>query len=387
MDIIKIFAYKIIRMCMRVFYFFPVKEKRLFFESYKGKSYSCNPKYICEYLMENYKGFYEIIWVLNSPDKVILPKEIKTIKKKSISNFYYHMTAKVIITNMTDDVYIPKRKEQFVINTWHAGGAYKKVGLSYNKRFSMLTNWQNKIVRNETSFYVSSSELFTKYNIQEAYHYNGKIIKSGMPRNDVFFDDTKINFIKNKLINLWDLADKQVILYAPTFRGDFGNAEEAEIIFPFNEIINIFKQYDKSIIILNRSHYSVSNTNKTNIENVLDVTDYPDMQELLIVADILVTDYSSSIWDFSLTGKPCILYVPDKETYLSERGTYTPMDKWPGIIASTKDDLLSLLLNPNNTLSKYKANLSLKYFHSYENGNAAKFISNLINEVCTYEFL
>ena len=170
MDIIKIFVYKVIRTCIRFFAFFPIKKNRLLFESYKGNSYSCNPKYICEYLMKNHKNMYEIIWILNSPDKATLPPKIKTVKKKSIANFYYHLTAKVIITNMTDDVYIPKRKEQIIINTWHAGGAYKKVGLSYDKTNSILMKWQNKIVRDETSYYVSSSELFSKYNIQDAYH-------------------------------------------------------------------------------------------------------------------------------------------------------------------------------------------------------------------------
>lgn len=386
MDIIKIFVYKVIRTCIRFFAFFPIKKNRLLFESYKGNSYSCNPKYICEYLMKNHKNMYEIIWILNSPDKATLPPKIKTVKKKSIANFYYHLTAKVIITNMTDDVYIPKRKEQIIINTWHAGGAYKKVGLSYDKTNSILMKWQNKIVRDETSYYVSSSELFSKYNIQDAYHYNGKIINSGMPRNDIFFDNTKINFIKSKLSNLWNISGKQVILYAPTFRGDFGKAESAEFVFPFIEIINAFKQYEKEIIILNRSHYSVSNAFKTDIENIMDVSDYPDMQELLVIADILITDYSSSMWDFSLTGKPCIFYVPDKEQYLSDRGTYTPMEKWPGLIASTKDELLSLLLNNDVTVYKSKAEASLDFFASYETGNATRILCNLINEVCTYDF-
>ncbi len=75
----------------------------------------------------------------------------------------------------------------------------------------------------------------------------------------IYFDNTKINFIKSKLSNLWNISGKQVILYAPTFRGDFGKAESAEFVFPFIEIINAFKQYEKEIIILNRSHYSVSN--------------------------------------------------------------------------------------------------------------------------------
>lgn len=387
MDYIKIFAYLITRLCMRLLCIFPIKRDRLLFESYKGKSYSCNPKYICEFLLKNYSGLYEIVWVLESPDRVALPKGITTVKKRSFANFFYHMTAKVIIANMADDVYIPKRKNQIFINTWHGGGAYKKVGLSFDKTHSKLRDWQGKIVQQETSYYVSSSTLFTKYNIKEGYRYEGEVVTSGMPRNDLFFDTQKMKSIKNKVINLFGLSEKLVVLYAPTFRGiqHFGKAASMEFVFPFREIINTFHEQGKNLLILNRSHHSVSDDIKTDMDSVIDVTDYPDMQELLVAADILITDYSSSIWDFSLTGKPCILYVPDKDEYLSDRGTYTPMDVWPGLMAATKDELIQLLLDPDYELCKQKADASLKYFNSYENGNATKSICNLINEVCAYE--
>lgn len=366
---------------MRFFCIFPVKKNRIFFESYKGKSYSCNPKYISEFLGANYPGRFELVWVFINPDKELLPKGIKVVKKHSVRNFYYHMTAKVIISNMTDDVFIPKRRKQVHINTWHAGGAYKKVGLSYEKTMSPLTVWQDNIVSKETSYYVSSSELFTKYNIREAYRYDGEVICSGLPRNDLFFDSEKMAGVKKRLAEKLGVAGRTVVLYAPTFRGVFGDSNRKTFCFPYEQILQAAKERQQNLLILSRAHYSEASEMDKSLENVEDVTDYPDMQELLAIADVLVTDYSSSIWDFSLMKKPCVLYVPDAKEYLDERGTYTPIESWPGIVASTIDQVVEMILEPNYELSRRKAEEALLYFGSYEDGRGAETVCSLINEV------
>ncbi len=332
--------------------------------------------------MKNKMGCYDMIWVLNKPKEWKLPEGVTAVKNRSFLYFFYHMTAKVIVTNMTDDVFIPKRKEQILINTWHAGGAYKKVGLSYEKLNSKLSFWQDETLRRETSFYISSSELFTKYNILEAYRYEGEVICSGLPRNDIFFDKNQLHAIRHKVMKTFDAENKKIILYAPTFRGDFGSGKETESVFPFEAVSEAFRQAGQDIIILNRSHYSVTSKYEVKDSMIKDATDYPDMQELLIAADILVTDYSSSIWDFSLMGKPCILFVPDKDEYLAERGTYTPMEKWPGMIAVTKEDLVKYLLVPDIEYCKNKAKESLEYFGSYEKGNATQQVCDIIIKEC-----
>ena len=385
MDYIKILLYKAIRTCMRLLCIFPIKKNRVVFESYKGKTYSCNPKYISEYLQKHFPTEFELVWILNDPDKVNTPEGIKVVKNHTIRCFYYHMTSKVIITNMTDDVFIPKRKQQIHINTWHAGGAYKKVGLSFGKTLSRLTEWQDRIVREETSFYLSSSALFTRYNIREAYQYEGDVICSGMPRNDIFFDEKRLVEIREKMSYILPLKNRKVVLYAPTFRGIFGSSEERNVSFPYAELMNEARKENEDIIVLNRAHYSESSPLTSQLGQVIDVSDYPDMQELLAVADILVTDYSSSIWDFSLTGKPCVLFVPDIDEYMKERGTYTPIEKWPGVVTKTSKELIDAVLRPNYVNSQKIAKESLQYFESYENGNGAKRVGELIKEVVENE--
>lgn len=382
MEVMHIMLFVFARTLMRLFCLFPIKRNRILFESYKGRSYSCNPKYLCEYLMKNTDDEYEMVWILNEPQNVTLPEQIKKVKKKSIRNFYYHMTAQFIVVNMTDDVFIPKRKHQIVINTWHAGGAYKKVGLSFETVNSRLNKWQDNIVKKETTYYVSSSELFTKYNIHEAYQYYGKILECGLPRNDIFFDEVGLKSINQQVREKLNLKDCFVILYAPTFRGDFGNAKEVPFALPFEKIVHLFDSLRKDVIVLNRSHYSLTAKGTNEFEQVMNVSDYPDMQELLACADILITDYSSSIWDFSLTGKPCILYVPDQEEYLKERGTYTPMTDWPAYIANDEVELLSLLTNIDENQAQEKARESLLKYGSYEKGMACREIAKLMFGVC-----
>ena len=191
-DEVNILVRKGIRFAFHLFFVFPIERNRIMFESYKGKSYSCNPKYVSEYLYNNHKNEFELVWVFREPEKHRDIKGITSVKYNSLKYFYYRFTSKIIICNMTDEVYLPKRKQQVVINTWHAGGAYKRVGLSYSATFSKATQWQDEIVRKETSYYVSSSALFTKYNIHEAYHYDGEVLNIGMPRNDCLFDRSKI---------------------------------------------------------------------------------------------------------------------------------------------------------------------------------------------------
>ena len=380
-DEVNILVRKGIRFAFHLFFVFPIKRNRIMFESYKGKSYSCNPKYVSEYLYNNHKNEFELVWVFREPEKHRDIKGITSVKYNSLKYFYYRFTSKIIICNMTDEVYLPKRKQQVVINTWHAGGAYKRVGLSYSATFSKATQWQDEIVRKETSYYVSSSALFTKYNIQEAYHYDGEVLNIGMPRNDCLFDRNKMGILSDKIRDLFKVQGKIIVLYAPTFRGDFSHAESLKVSLPFETVIREMEnKYGKEAVIFNRSHYTSKDVYTGDNKKVIDVTSHEDMQELLAAADLLITDYSSSIWDFAILGKPCILYIPDFDEYMGDRGTYTPVEKWPGIIAKNESELENVIRDVSEEKCRQMADQHLKLFGSYENGNASALLYKKIRE-------
>ncbi|MGU7966186.1 CDP-glycerol glycerophosphotransferase family protein [Streptococcus suis] len=374
----------LIRNIFKIFYLFPVKTNRIMFKSFFGKTYTCNPKYIAEYINDKFNGEYELLFVLDNPEKQTVPSGIRVIKNKSLLFFFYRFTSKVIISNMTDEVYLPKRKSQIFIQTWHAGGAYKKVANSYRETQTLATRWQNKIVANETDYYLSSSELFTKYNIREAYSYNGVVLPFGMPRNDLFFHPKKLDMVNKKVATQFNLNDSYVVLYAPTFRGDYARNTPLDFSLPIDLIIKILEEkVGKQVTVFNRAHYNSNSQLNVSTQyqtQVIDVSNYSDMQELLAVTDLLITDYSSSMWDYSLLKKPCILYVPDLSKYDSDRGMYTPVEDWPGYIAQNTNELESVLRNLSNQKVIEKAAAHQERFGSFECGKATEQLVNFILE-------
>lgn len=374
--LIKIIPFKCSRILLCIMCVFPIKRKKIFCESYSGKGYVCNPKYISEYINENYPGQYDIVWGMIDSE-INKNTYYRTVKHNSLLYFYERLTAKIIITNVADAVYIPKRKTQVLINTWHAGGAYKRVGISVEGTDMIVKEWQAKKIRESTDVFLSSSKLFTKYNIIEGYGYNGEIINSGMPRNDLFFYyDKKIEAAK-KINQIYGLDEKVVVLFAPTFRAE----KENNLLncFPVKEIEAVIrKQLNQECAILIRSHhYSAVRWNEKN-KNVIDVTDYSDMQELLARADILITDFSSCMWDFSLQGKPCYIYLFEKQAYEKERGFFVPSDYWPGVVCEDVGELIKHMSKIDFESSKEKAQKHLDYFTSWEKGTATKTIVDKI---------
>ena len=116
---------------MRVFCLWPIRNNRIIFNSQKGTQYACSPRSIYEYLYEKYGTQLQYIWCLQSPPAELQGKDgVKCVSYNSIKYFYYQMTSKVIVANIPSPCYVPKRKKQFMIDTWHGGGAYKRIGIS-----------------------------------------------------------------------------------------------------------------------------------------------------------------------------------------------------------------------------------------------------------------
>lgn len=134
---------------------------------------------------------------------------------------------------------------------------------------------------------------------------------------------------------------------------------------------------DRDVVILLRKHH-VDNNQYIIPGITVDVSDYPDMQELICCSDLLITDYSSTMWDFALLGRPCYLFVPDREEYEKDLGFYTPIEEWPGIICNNADELLAKISNLDFDYSRQIAEQYLQKSESYETGHAAEAIANVI---------
>lgn len=377
LDTIKIFLHKGLRLILFfVGSFFKIKNNRILLNSFNGKQYSCNPKYIAEYLLKNNKKKYEIIYVINN-NLIEVPKKVIKIKFFSFKHFYYYFSSKILISNIGAKTIFKKRKNQFRIETWHGGGAYKKTDLAIDN--SSYRIYKEIIVGNDVNFYISSCKKFTQIMSEVQKVKKSKFIEYGMPRNDIFFDKIQKKIANRKIREKYCLKNFcKVILYAPTWRDD-GRSLEVKDIY---EVVRYLNKISKEKhILLCRAHHSGKLVNKFNEENIINVTDYPDMQELLCAADILITDYSSCMWDFSLMYKPCFIYATDIDQYKQERDFYTPMSEWPFPIATNTDELINNILNFNQKEYVQKVKQHHKDLGSFEDGHACERVCKLIEDI------
>lgn len=354
------------------------KKKCVFVQSYEGRQFSCNPKYIAEYLSNNSDLSIYLSVQNNVKYRTLENKGFNIVKSGSITSFYRYVTSKVVIVNDFLPLLIPLKYSQISINTWHGGGAYKKVGisLSKNKYYTQRYLWQHRV-----NYMISSCKEFSKL-ASEAFQiseYN--MLPIGMPRNDILVNDQNKNHITDNVKEKYSIPqDTKIVLYAPTYRESFKNSLYG---LDFEAVLTILRdKFGGNWVFLFRGHYFLVDSTQIKNNSFINVSDYDDMQELLCAADCLITDYSSSVWDFSLTFKPCFLYATDLEAYKKEIDFYYPIEKWPFPLAQNNEELLGNIMNYDNTSYRKAVEDHHRILGSYENGNACEKIGKVIIELC-----
>ena len=381
LQLFKICIIYCLRIVLRVFYIFPINERKIIFVSWKGKQYACNPKYIFEYMYNNYKGKYTYIWSLRNKD--LLPNiffNVQICGYLTIKYIYFVLTSKYIITNQAFEPFFPIRSNQILIYTWHGGGAYKRIG---DENVYKSRRWSRDILREirskMVSYVISSCEKFTSIH-SNMWNISKKcFLQIGMPRNDILFSYNKVSI--EKVYNFYKIDNtKKIILYAPTFRGDFHSPNYLDYINNLDTklILNSLKtKYNSDFIFFYRDHY-FSNKQHIMTNNIISVSNYSDMQELLCATDILITDYSSSIWDFSFTFKPCLIYAPDLKKYQEDQGFHTPIEEWPFPFAETNEQLIENILHFDQEKYIKAVNKHHVELGSFENGTACEQFYNSV---------
>ncbi|MBR0318451.1 MAG: CDP-glycerol glycerophosphotransferase family protein [Spirochaetia bacterium] len=360
-------------LALHIFYILPVKENQIFFRAFHGKKYDCNPKYLFLYMLKKYGDSYTYIWELGDAGQVI--NGASSVRRLSIKSFMAMMTSKYIVTNNDFMWWIPLRRSQVMLETWHGGGAYKRVGL-YEK-WSRLMLLDQKWNARQVTYYISSSRKFTEVQAPSKWVPEEKFINTGMPRNEVFFYPEKVTQLREKVFAHFGLradSDIKIVLYAPTYRGLTGykgSGKDIKITPDYKALLEALGQkYGGRWVLFFRSHYFDSSLTEQLPDSVVDATKYEDMQELLCAADVLVTDFSSSIWDFGLTKKPCFLFASDLQQYIADRGFYTDPFTWPFPMAQNDGELSRNILSFDETTYKKAVQKHLTDFGSYENKDA-----------------
>lgn len=380
MDTIKQLRLHLIRLLLKVCYILPVNNNRILFIAFDGRQFSCNPKYIYEGLKEYNKKDYEYIWVMNRPDTFqhLYDKNTKVISNKGISFIYHILTSKVVVTNASIGSFIPLRKSQYLIETWHGGGAYKKTGRVYQQ--SNFKDATLKIIANEITGFISSSRKFTETKSENHLVPKEKFWEIGMPRNDVLFDHNKQDLLKKKVKKFYDIDDDtKIALYAPTLRNNKKDISSFESLDTARLVAALKRKFGgEKWVVFFRMHYLLDLD--TSLKHTLNVSKYDDSQELVCASDVMISDYSSMMWDFSFTKRPCFVFAPDAEQYAKDRAFFTPIENWPYPVAMSNKELESNILNFNQSVYNDAVDKHHQIQGSFEDGHATEFVVNQIFE-------
>ncbi|MGQ7458216.1 CDP-glycerol glycerophosphotransferase family protein [Streptococcus suis] len=366
-----------INLCNIFFFLLPVKQNKLLFINFNGKGYGDNPKAVCEYLRKNYPEL-ELVWLSYSEEG--FPDNVRVVKYGTIQSFYEQATAKIWLYNTRAFARMRKKKEQYFIQLWHGSAGFKFTESRANMPDSYVK--QAKYDGLVTDLMVSDSRLQTE-DFEQNYWFSGRIGEFGMPRNDALFDNKdNVSYKKRIREGLGISADSKIVLYAPTFR-DGGSLDYLNIDFQ-SLITSLEKGIEQEVILLIRLHPNAAEFSKLLSFNrkMQDVTDYPDMQELLIISDLLITDYSSSITDFILLDKPFIRFAYDLEKYKTDRGLTQLYFDLPDEIIRTENELFihsSTIWTcfEINKMNRFKS----EYLKPVFDGKSSQRISVVVNEV------
>ena len=375
-----------------IYYFFlkvlPVNNKVIFFESSVGRNYSGNPKYVYEEIIkQGMDKEFKCIWSLENTT-INIPGNAVKVKRARLKYLYYLAIAKVWVCDTRLPYFLFKRPETTYIQLWH-GTPLKKLAMDMDvlemSEGMELSDYKRLFKKNtETWDYLISQSNYTTEKFRSSFDFKNKILDSGFPRNDILFRNNNEQSI-NSLKNSYNIpSDKKIILYAPTWRDDEFYANG---IYKFSSQIDfdlLKKELSDTHIILVKLHYLVKDSiDWSSYEGFVYKCDHLwDIQELYLISDVLVTDYSSAMFDYSILKRPMIIYAYDYNKYTNNlRGFYFNIyEEFPGPIVESTPNLIDSILNYDFNEYKKKYDTFQDKFTSFDNGHASSRIVNLIIE-------
>ena len=357
----------------------PIQRNKILLWADNFKSFGCSPKYIARYLLREYPGKYDLVWVFNRdvPLPEDFPKGLRVVRYFSMDYLQEISTAKFIICNARTFPwhYFRKRKGQVYIQTWHSSLRLKKIEGDAAENLPQSYMEAAKADSEKIDLLLSGCRFSTDI-FRRAFWYDGEILECGTPRCDLFFEEGTA--IREKVFRRYGIDPKaKLALFAPTFR-DHKQAQTHGL--DFDRLRNALEENTGARWVVGcRFHPNVQGGEV--VEGAISMTRYPDMQELIAAADCLITDYSSCMFDMAVAGKPCFLYAPDLDEYMGrERGLYFDVRALPFPLCRSMEELEKELASFDAQSYSDAASVFLKETGSFEDGQAAAQVAEYIEE-------
>lgn len=359
-----------------IFYFAPVQDRKVVFINFNGKGFGCNPKYIAQEILDQSLD-YDLVWLVQDLDSDF-PEGIRKVSYFSAKALYELATAKVIITNVKNDLRLTKKKNQYVIQTWHGSYSAKRLEADAMDTLPRKYLKESKHNSHQTDLFLSNSRVLSEC-YRSAFWCDCEIMECGFPRNDVLFGDEQQ---MRKRVRDWFGVDHdtKLALYAPTFRDD-GSVDGYGI--DYRMVQQILSERGESWKVLIRMHPNVGDCDGLFQfdGDILQATNYPDMQELLMAADVLITDYSSSVFEFAAMKKQIYIFASDVEQYQKMRGLQPAFFEMPYHICRTNEELAEQIRMYDPCSAEQSAEKFMTVFGGVDQGCASKRVVERIQEV------
>lgn len=364
-----------------------IQKDIIIFESMLGRNYSGNPRAIYEEMVrQGLDQKYRLYWVVTSMNREI-PGNVTKVKRNSFQHLKLLCQAKIWVFDTRQPGYIKKNPETIYIMTWH-GTPLKKLALdmddvlmagnkgieSYKANFwKNSRRWDYLIAQNQFS-----SEIF-----EHCFDFHKDMLNIGYPRNDTLVNNNNKEFI-NAIKEQYGIPlDKKVVLYAPTWRDDQSMGRGKYIFNPHINFDTLKRELGDEYVFIVKYHYLIANKiSYTRFDGTI-VNIKADIQDLYLISDYLMTDYSSVMFDYSVLDRPMLFYTYDLDDYVNNRGFYFDFkEEAPGPFLYNTEDLVEYLKNPRDEEYREKLEAWRKKYNSWDDGKASsKVVDIIVDEI------
>ena len=353
----------------------PVTEGILF-DTYTGRQYSDSPQSIYAELRGRERwADYPMSWLV-ADGQVRLPEDLTPVRHKGEEYYRELARSRYLVSNSRQPAWYHRHPDQVVVQTWH-GSMLKRIGFDVENIRGKSRDYFDKLAweTKQWNYLVSPSPWATPI-LRSAFRFDGEILETGYPRNDIFFsaDRERIAERTRRLLGLPE--GKKVVLYAPTWRDDKYYTRGKHKLDLHLDLRRMYDKLGDDHVLLVRRHPRVVDSVPIVGEDfVYDVSLYPEIMELFLITDVLITDYSSMMFDFANTGRPMLFFTYDLESYRDNlRGFYFDFEETaPGPLLTESDDVIAALLDIDEVAEKSRDSYRsfVEQFCPLDDGRAA----------------